>query len=74
MTTTLPPMLTPPEAASLLRRAQSTIYYQIQHGTFDLPCTKKPPRVQTRAVLALTGLTEAEAAEYLETFSEGTAA
>lgn len=58
---TLPPMLTVPEASTLLRTPVSTIHYQIKHRTFPHPCIDRPRRVQTRAVLAHTGLTADEA-------------
>lgn len=61
MTMTIPPMLTVPEASTLLRTPVSTIHYQIKQGTFPYPCIDRPRRVQTRAVLAHTGLTADEA-------------
>jgi len=39
---------------------------QIKHGRFDLPCSDRPRRVQTRAVLDLTGLSEQEARGILD--------
>ena len=66
MTHTLPPMLTVPEASALLRRPPSTMHDQIKNGRFDLPCSDRPRRVQTRAVLDLTGLSEQEARGILD--------
>lgn len=71
---TLPSMLKVPEASLLLRRPERTLRRQISEGYCDLPCAKKPPRVQTRAVLKLAGLSEEEAAERLAVLIEGVAA
>lgn len=74
MSSTLPTMLTVPDAAVLLSRKTRTMYRQIADGEFDLPCAKKPPQVQTKAVLRLSGLSRQEAVDLLDEAHEGVAA
>jgi hypothetical protein len=73
MSSILPTMLTVPEAALLLSRPVRTVYRQIETGTFDLPCSKRPPRVQTKAVLKLAGLSRTEASHLLDAHEEAAA-
>lgn len=70
MTSTLPTMLTVQEAAVLLCRPTRTMHRQIADDDFDLPCSKKPPRVQTKAALKMAGLSRTEAARMLEAHEE----
>lgn len=60
----LPATLSVNDACILLNRPVRTVNRKITDGIFDLPCTDpevRPRRVQTRAVLAHTGLTADEA-------------